>query len=293
MNRTDAHPGAPGSPVVGTKTHIDTRHGAPGLRGGAMKRVPILRSVLLITLLASGLTLSAVATPVDPVSDFVPVMIKDVTYYGQKFTEDCETAALQMALTHQGIHVSQEELLKAEGIDTRGPVLDSAGKLLQWGDPFTSFVGHPNSADISVHFTAAQGYGTYAPNIARVAREFGAKVLWSGAGLTRDRLETYIENGHPVIAWVGDRDGHMYYAPLAYWTAFDGRLVPYPAPSSGIFEHTVLVVGITKKGPYIYDPLNGARNGANINPVVGPGVVPWKEFLAGFATFHGMAVVLE
>lgn len=245
-----------------------------------------LRIVLLSVALAIGFILPAMA-------DSLPVMIKSVPYYGQEFTEDCETAALQMALAHEGINVSQSTLLEAERIDTRGPLLDTSGNLMVWGDPYTSFVGHPNSANIASRFEASQGYGTYAPNIARVAAEFGGDVIWSGTGLTRERLERFIAGGHPVIAWVGDRNGKMRYAPLAYWTAWNGTLVPYPAPSSGVFEHAVVVAGITKDGPYILDPLNGARNGANINPVVGPGVVSWKEFLAGFATFHGMAVVLR
>lgn len=251
------------------------------------------RFVLFAVVLAIAFLFSSEAATNGATGQGFPIMVKNLPYYGQKFTEDCETAALQMALAHEGIHVSQEKLLEAEHIDTRGPLLDSAGNLLMWGDPYTSFVGHPNSADISVQFAAAQGYGTYAPNIARVARQFGATVLWSGTGLTRQRLERFIEQGHPVIAWVGDSNGHMRYAPLAYWTAYDGRLVPYPAPWSGVYEHAVVVGGITKRGPFIDNPLNGARNGPNINPVVGPGVVSWHSFLAGFATFDGMAVVLR
>lgn len=253
-----------------------------------------LRPTLFLgILLVSGLAVSSAADPVGPAGEFAPIMIKNLPYYGQKYTEDCETAALQMALAHEGILVSQATLLKAEHIDTRGPVLDAAGNLLKWGDPFTSFVGHPNSANISARFEAAQGYGTYASNIARVAREFGGSVMWSGSGLTPKGLGAYIEGGHPVIAWVGQRNGQLRYAPLAYWTAFDGRLVPYPAPSSGVFEHAVVVAGITKQGLFINNPLDGARNGPNINPVVGPGVVSWMSFLAGFATFGGMAVVLR
>ncbi len=221
------------------------------------------------------------------------IMVPDLTYKGQIFTEDCETAALQMALTHEGIHVSQAKLLKAEGSSLKGPKLNAKGEVIRWGDPYTSFVGHPNSASISTSYTAKDGYGTYAANIARVAARYGGTVLQAGTGLTKAQLIRAVKAGHPVIVWVGDRAGHMRYSPLAYWTAWDGKRVPYPAPWTGVYEHTVLVAGIAKKGPYIYDPLNGARNGSNINPVVGPGVVPWDTFLAGFATFHGMSVILK
>lgn len=240
-------------------------------------------------LLLLGFTSAVYAAPPPPGT----VMVPHLTYHGQIFTEDCETAALQMALTHEGIDVSQAKLLKAEGASLKGPVLTAKGEVLRWGDPYTSFVGHPNSASISTRYTSKDGYGTYAANIARVAARYGATVLQAGTGLTKAQLVRAVKAGHPVIVWVGDRDGRMRFSPLAFWTAWDGKRVPYPAPWTGVYEHTVLVAGIAKKGPYIFDPLNGARNGANINPVVGPGVVPWDSFLAGFATFHGMSVILK
>jgi uncharacterized protein YvpB len=220
-------------------------------------------------------------------------MVPNLTYQGQIYTEDCETAALQMALAHEGIYVSQKALLQAEGLSLKGPVLDPRGDVVRWGDPYTSFVGHPNSSSISTHYTRTDGYGTYASNIARVAKRFGGTVLWSGTGLTRKGLEEAVAAGHPVIVWVGDRAGRMRHAPLSYWTAWNGRRVPYPAPSSGVYEHTVLVAGMSVSGPYVFDPLNGAKNGSNINPRVGPGIVDWTPFLAGFSTFEGMAVVLR
>ncbi len=221
------------------------------------------------------------------------VLIRGIPYHGQIYTEDCETAALQMALAHEGIRVSQPALLKAERISLTPPVVDRRGNVLRWGNPNTAFVGHPDSSSLGASYGSASGYGTYAPNIARVAAQYGGTVLWSGTGLTRARLEAAVRQGHPVIAWVGDRDGRMRFAPLSYWTAWDATRVPYPTPSSGIYEHTVLVVGITTAGPYVDDPLDGARSGSNLNPVVGPGVVSWSSFLAGFATFHGMAVILR
>lgn len=220
-------------------------------------------------------------------------LIPAIPYHGQVFTEDCETAALQMALAHEGIRVTQRKLLKTEGLSTKSPVVGSAGKVVRWGDPNTSFVGHPNSASISTYYGAKSGYGTYAPNIARVASRFGATVLWQGTGFTRKQLENAIANDHPVIAWVGDRDGHMLWSPLSTWKAWDGKKVVYPTPSSGVYEHTVLIAGFGPRGVYVDDPLNGARNGSNINPTVGPGWVSWKSFLAGFRTFHGMAVELQ
>jgi uncharacterized protein YvpB len=236
-------------------------------------------SLSLVTLLAPALQAQA--------------SVPRIHYERQIYTEDCETAALQMALAHEGIQVSQDELLRAEGLSLKGPALDQAGRVVQWGNPNTSFVGLPNSASISTRYTAQSGYGTYAPNIARVARQFGGKVLWSGTGLSPPKLKAFLSEGHPVVAWVGDRAGKMRWAPLESWQAWDGETVEYPAPSSGVYEHCVLVAGWNEAGVLVEDPLGGARNGSNVNPTVGPGWVSWKEFLAGFETFHGMAVVLD
>jgi uncharacterized protein YvpB len=243
--------------------------------------------------LLMGARLSAAPLPAHAVLQAGEHRVSGVPYYGQIYTEDCETAALQMALAHQGIRVSQPQLLKEEHVSRAAPILGPAGIVRKWGDPSVSFVGLPNSGAAVSTYTSRSGYGTYAENIARVAKEHGGTVLWSGTGLTQAALERAVDENHPVIAWVGDRDGRMLWAPLATWVAWDGRRVVYPAPSSRVYEHTVVVAGWSGRGVYVDDPLDGARNGANVNPVVGPGWVTWQEFLAGFRTFHNMAVVLK
>lgn len=223
----------------------------------------------------------------------LPHVVTPAPYEGQVMTEDCETAALQMALAHEGIRVSQQELMAQENVQTKGPEVDAKGRVIRWGDPDTSFVGEPNSASISTRYTSASGYGTYAPNIARLAQLFHGKVLWWGVGLTQHKVKQYLSENHPIIAWVGDRAGRMRWSPLATWKTWTGKLVVYPDPASGVYEHAVLVVGWNAEGVLVNDPLNGARHGRNRNPVVGRGWVSWKEFLDGFSTFHGMAVVLD
>ena len=241
----------------------------------------------------SWVVLLGMSLPAGVFAEPLPHVVTPAPYRGQVMTEDCETAALQMALAHEGIRVTQQELMAQENVQKQGPVVNAEGRVVRWGDPDTSFVGEPNSASISTRYTAASGYGTYAPNIARLAHLFHGKVLWWGVGLSQQRLKSFLSENHPVIAWVGDRDGHMRWSPLATWKTENGKLVVYPDPSRGVYEHTVLVVGWSPYGVLVNDPLNGARNGGNVNPVVGRGWVNWKEFLAGFSTFHGMAVVLD
>lgn len=228
-----------------------------------------------------------------PHAKAVSHIVTGMPYYGQIYTEDCEIAALQMALAHEGISVSQLKLLSAANVSTAAPVVGATGDIRYWGDPNTSFVGHPNADSIGKGYSAASGYGTYAPNIARVAKRFGATVLWSGQRLTQKQLKDFIDNNHPVIAWVGDRAGRMRFASLATWTAWDGSTVEYPDPKSGVYEHCVVVAGWSDEGVYVEDPLVGAQSGSNVNPAVGPGWVSWQTFLDGFRTFHNMAVVLK
>ncbi len=212
------------------------------------------------------------------VSEAIPtegIIVTKVPYISQVYTEDCETASLQMALAQLGINLSQQALLDKENVQEQGPVMGGS-TIVKWGDPYTSFVGNPNGHQ---HSATPTGYGTYYSNIARVAETEGAKVLFSGTGLTQDQIVQYIRENHPVIAWVDATGGALQYSPLNNWTAFDGRLVEYPRYG---WEHNVLVVGVTANSVLIYNPLG----------FVGPEWVSIGNFMSSFATFGNMAVVL-
>jgi uncharacterized protein YvpB len=118
---------------------------------------------------------------------------------GGDATEYCETADLAMALEHEDIRLSQQYLLSLENDQTPTSVFEDDGELVSNGDPFTSFVGDPDGNQKS---TTDYGYGTYAPNIARVATSVGATVLWSGSSISDSQLFTDVGQGHPAVAWV-------------------------------------------------------------------------------------------
>ncbi len=201
--------------------------------------------------------------------------VSGVVYHAQVYAEDCETAALQMALSHEGIFRPQPSLLTAEHVAPRLPVLRGSA-ILRWGDPYTSFVGWRNGQSN----WPATSYGTFNTNIARVARATGGTVLWSGTGLGLPALYADVSASHPVIAWVASNDGHLVASRLAYWRAWDGRWIPYPTVG---YEHAVLVVGVTPGAVRLDNPL----------PMVGPQWVSKAAFAATFRTFHDMAVVLR
>ncbi|MHB8362089.1 MAG: C39 family peptidase [Patescibacteria group bacterium] len=204
------------------------------------------------------------------------LQVRDVHYYSQNLLQDCEITALQMALSHEGIYVSQNTLLSLENVDPRPPVMDGS-KIVKWGNPYTSFVGNPNAQET----IPPTGYGTYYPNIVRVAESVGGKVLWGGTGLTIPEMLAYLKENHPVIAWVDSNYKTLEYSPLSHWTAFDGKSIEYP--TSG-YEHTVLIAGFntTTNLVSVYNPL----------PFVGIEEVPLKVFESSFGTFNNMAVVM-
>ena len=227
----------------------------------------------------------SIKTPVNPVvvSEAIPqegIIVTKVPYIPQVYTEDCETASLQMALGQLGINLSQQALLDKENVQEQAPVMNGS-TIVKWGDPYTSFVGNPNGDQLSYPPT---GYGTYYSNIARLAEAEGAKVLFSGVGLTQDQIVQYIRENHPVIAWVDDNNnGVLEYSPLNHWTAFDGRLVEYPRYGN---EHNVLIIGIRKVGGEIEVLINDPLK------FIGPEWVSMNNLWNSMRTFNYSGVVL-
>ncbi len=123
-------------------------------------------------------------------------VISSVPSVAQPCVLDCETAALQMALAHEGGHVTRATLLSRERVSPAPPGLAGAWTVRR-GDPSTRVVG-------SVHGPAAHpptGYGPHAPGIARGARAVGGDGLWSGTGLALTRLEP--RSGPATRSWSG------------------------------------------------------------------------------------------
>lgn len=196
------------------------------------------------------------------------ISLPDVPFYRQQYSLSCEEAALQMALGHVFIGVSQAQELRDIGVDLRRAFTSPDG-VLHWGDPYTSFVGDPNGSE-----TALTGYGTYFPTIARVATAYGARVLTAGEGITAQDVYHWVLGGHPVVVWVSfDWKFHAH----SQWLAFDGRWVQYEGP----LEHAVTVVGVNDGSVFVF------------NPWFGPQWIDKGSFEAAYATYNRMAVVVE
>jgi len=195
-------------------------------------------------------------------------------YVAQVHPLSCEAASLQMALTHQGIAHTQDQLLQVIGIDRQPPELGPDGSVLRWGDPYERFVGDPDGSE-----SGLTGYGVYAPAVGRAAEAVGARVLVAGEGVDPAQVYDLVAGQHPVIAWVS-APGHGDYSPRATTTyiAFDGRQVVFGAG----FEHAVVVVESNADSVRVYDP----------EADVGVHWLPKATFEASYQVFGQMAVAL-
>jgi len=195
-------------------------------------------------------------------------VIQNVRYSRQQYALSCEAAALEMALSHEGIFAGQSQLLSSMTVDGRAGYYDGYGTL-HWGDPYVNFVGNPNGSEVDL-----TGYGTYYSTVARVAKAMGGHVVDSGTGVSPQQLYADVLAGHPVVAWITSDWSHR---GTSYWRAFDGRRVPWAGPA----EHAVAVVGVSSSAVYVYNPVSGAQ------------WVSRKTFEGAYSTYSDMVVVIS
>jgi len=204
------------------------------------------------------------------------VLVPNVTYTPQLEGMTCEEATLQMGLSHEGISVSQQQVLNAEGADESVPGI---GPAYTRGDPMVNFVGYPNGGSSS-------GYepGAYYGAIVRAADALGGDVLWAGEGLSPQGVYDWVDQGHPVEVWV-TFNFHVEYATS--WLTNGVHTWPWAGPD----EHAVLIVGITNDAVEIDNPWAVATDGAEYYGQ--DQWVPMSTFESVYAVYDDMAVVLN
>jgi uncharacterized protein YvpB len=172
-------------------------------------------------------------------------IISGVTFYYQDHPLSCEEAATSMALTHQGIALSQDQILAELGSDRRAEYVDSSGRV-RWGNPYETFVGNVNGSESN--FT---GYGTYYPPLVRIARAHGAKIIAYGS-MSAATVYARVIAGHPVVAFATwDWAWH----PRRDYLSFDGQWIPFIGPAQA--SHVYTVVGVSPSSVLINDPIRG------------------------------------
>ncbi|HEX9095974.1 MAG TPA: C39 family peptidase [Candidatus Dormibacteraeota bacterium] len=169
-----------------------------------------------------------------------------VPVLAQLMNLDCETAALQMALSAAGHEYTQAALFALENPDTRPAVLAADGSILQWGDPYTNFVGLVDGLESN-----ATGYGVYYPVILAIARSHGVPGAIGGDGLSARAIYAALQAGYPVQVWV---ETNWVRPRVGTWTAWDGRSIPY-----SLHEHSVTLSGESADSVRVNDPLHGTQ----------------------------------
>lgn len=172
-------------------------------------------------------------------------IVSGVAFYPQTHPLSCEEAATSMALTHQGIHLSQDQILAEVGADLRPMYVDSQGRV-RWGNAYQTFVGNVDGSS-SNH----TGLGTFYPPLVRVAKAHGAKVLAAGS-MAAAAIYAQVMAGHPVVAFATwDWRWH----PRHDYLSFDGQWIPWMGPAAA--SHVYVVVGVTPSQVLVNDPLRG------------------------------------
>jgi len=172
-------------------------------------------------------------------------VIAGVAMIYQNHPLSCEEASTSMALTHQGIHVSQDQILAEIGADTRRMYVDGAGRV-RWGNPYETFVGNVNGSESNY-----TGFGTYWPPLVRVAKAHGASLIAYGA-MSAATIYARVIAGHPVVAFATwDWAWH----PRRDYLSFDGQWIPWIGPVYA--SHVYVVVGVSPTQVLINDPIRG------------------------------------
>jgi uncharacterized protein YvpB len=172
-------------------------------------------------------------------------IIGGVTFIYQNHPLSCEEAATSMAMTHQGIYVSQDQILNEIGADRRAMYVDAQGRV-RWGNPYETFVGNVNGSESNY-----TGFGTYYPPLVRMARAHGASILAYGS-MSAATIYARVIAGHPVVAFATwDWQWH----PRRDYLSFDGQWIPWIGPVYA--SHVYTVVGVSPGSVLVNDPIRG------------------------------------
>ena len=151
----------------------------------------------------------------------------------------------------------------------RAPVMGPNHTVLQWGDPYTNFVGNVLGSD-----TAPTGYGVYWPVILTIARTHGLPNATGGEGYSPTTIYAALQAHHPVEVWV---ETYWERPRLGTWTAWDGRRIRY-----SLIEHAVILTGVEPGMVRVNDPLHGTQYW-----------ISKYTFQTVWADFNDMAVIFQ
>jgi uncharacterized protein YvpB len=225
-----------GIDLSGYQTRIDANRGAYGIASTAAEFNRITADLNLIRAAADNAIYGALSST---------HIISGVAMIYQNHSLSCEEAATSMALTHQGINLSQDQILADLGADRRAMYVDGSGRV-RWGNPYQTFVGNVNGSE--GNYT---GYGTFYPPLVRIAQAHGGKVIQYG-NMSAATIYARLIAGHPVVVFATwDWAWH----PRHDYLSFDGQWIPWIGPYNA--SHVYTAVGYSPTGVLVNDPLRG------------------------------------
>lgn len=232
----------------------------------------IVRDVSLINPvdpLAPSQPLSAAAAQ-DFANEVNGLYMLNVPLARQTHPLDCEAGTMQMVLAARGTQVSQDWELQFWGADLRPAVLDAAGNILRWGDPYASFVGNVNASEWN-----ATGYGIYYPPLVRLSQYLGHQAIGK-EHWTVNQLFDLVVSGYPAAV---EGSYNMQLASPRTYTAWDGRTVQYV-----LNNHVFVLIGVDfgAHTVLINDPATGTRK-----------QFAWSDFVRSFSYINNMATVVS
>jgi uncharacterized protein YvpB len=225
-----------GIDMSGYQARIDANRGAYALSLTVAEFNRITADLNLIRAAADDAIYAALSTT---------HLVSGVTFIYQNHPLSCEEAATSMALTHQGINLSQDQILAELGADRRAMHVDGNGRV-RWGNPYQTFVGNVDGSESNY-----TGYGTFYPPLVRIAQAHGGKIIAYG-NINAATIYAHLIAGHPVVVFsTWDWAWH----PRRDYLSFDGQWIPWIGPVHS--SHVYTAVGYSPTGVLVNDPIRG------------------------------------
>jgi uncharacterized protein YvpB len=203
-------------------------------------------------------TVQSPPPPPPPPADTAPAPVYDtnfhliggVAFHYQSHNLSCEEAATSMALSHQGMYVSQDQILAGLGVDNT-PVVVSNGMVVRWGNPDRAFVGNVNGLESN-----RTGYQANPAALMRVINSYGGRVIeWAEPGvhgyIGPEEIYAQVRADHPVIAYA---TWDWRYHTRHDYRSEDGNMVAWIGPADA---HVYTVVGVSSGSVLVNDPIRG------------------------------------
>ena len=225
-----------GIDLSGYRTRIEGNRGAYAIASTAAEFDRITADLNQVRAAADGAIYAALSST---------HIVSGVTFIYQNHPLSCEEAATSMALTHQGINVSQDQILAELGADRRAMYVDGNGRV-RWGNPYQTFVGNVNGSESNY-----TGFGTFYPPLVRIAQAHGARLIAYG-NMSAATIYARLIAGHPVVVFsTWDWAWH----PRHDYLSYDGQWIPWIGPAQA--SHVYTAVGYSPSGVLVNDPIRG------------------------------------